>query len=80
MDFGALYNGYHADMTRTLLIGPATSKHHEIYNTVLEAQLNGIKLLKQGYHVQRLIKPVEALLNTRAMETYLPILLAMGLA
>ena len=48
MDFGALYNGYHADMTRTLLIGPATKKHEEIYNIVLKAQLNGIKTAKEG--------------------------------
>ena len=34
MDFGALYNGYHADMTRTVVIGQATSKHEEIYNIV----------------------------------------------
>ena len=46
MDFGALYNGYHADMTRTVLIGPATSKHHEIYDIVLESQLNGINTAK----------------------------------
>ena len=48
MDFGALYNGYHADMTRTLLIGPPTDKHHEIYNIVLQAQLNGINTAKAG--------------------------------
>ena len=48
MDFGALYNGYHADMTRTVLIGPSSSKHEEIYNTVLESQLNGIKTAKAG--------------------------------
>ena len=46
MDFGALYNGYHADMTRTLLIGPATEKHKEIYNIVLKSQLNGISTAK----------------------------------
>jgi len=46
MDFGALYNGYHADMTRTLLIGPATEKHKEIYNIVLKSQLNGISVAK----------------------------------
>tara|TARA_B100001123_G_C15320338_1_gene1027659 strand:+ start:859 stop:1932 length:1074 start_codon:yes stop_codon:yes gene_type:complete len=48
MDFGALYNGYHADMTRTLLVGDATDRHKEIYNIVLESQLNGIAKAKAG--------------------------------
>ena len=48
MDFGALYNGYHADMTRTLLVGPATTKHQKIYDIVLKAQLNGINTAKTG--------------------------------
>ena len=48
MDFGALYNGYHADMTRTIVIGSATSKHEEIYNIVLQSQLAGIATAKAG--------------------------------
>ena len=48
MDFGALYNGYHADMTRTLLIGKPTQKHKEIYDIVLKSQLNGIKTAQEG--------------------------------
>ena len=48
MDFGALYNGYHADMTRTLIVGKPTSKHREIYDIVLESQLNGIQKAKAG--------------------------------
>jgi len=48
MDFGALYNGYHADMTRTVVIGEATSKHEEIYNIVLKSQLAGIHYAKAG--------------------------------
>ncbi len=48
MDFGALYNGYHADMTRTLVVGKPTNKHTEIYNIVLESQLNGIKTARSG--------------------------------
>ena len=48
MDFGALYNGYHADMTRTVAIGEATEKHHEIYNIVLESQLAGINAAQAG--------------------------------
>ncbi len=48
MDFGALYNGYHADMTRTVVIGSATDKHREIYDIVLNSQLAGIKAAKAG--------------------------------
>jgi len=48
MDFGALYNSYHADMTRTIVVGEATSKHKEIYDIVLESQLAGIKKAKAG--------------------------------
>ena len=48
MDFGALYEGYHADMTRTVLIGQATDKHKEIYNIVLESQLAGVNAAKAG--------------------------------
>ena len=48
MDFGALYNGYHADMTRTVVIGEASEKHKEIYDIVLKSQLKGIKVAKSG--------------------------------
>tara|TARA_Y100000996_G_scaffold410202_1_gene392157 strand:+ start:204 stop:1274 length:1071 start_codon:yes stop_codon:yes gene_type:complete len=48
MDFGALYNGYHADMTRTVVIGGATEKHKEIYDIVLESQLAGIDRARAG--------------------------------
>tara|TARA_Y100000590_G_scaffold74521_1_gene82274 strand:+ start:731 stop:1804 length:1074 start_codon:yes stop_codon:yes gene_type:complete len=56
MDFGALYNGYHADMTRTVAIGEATSKHKEIYSIVLESQLAGIKHAKAGITGEELDK------------------------
>ena len=48
MDFGALYNGYHADMTRTVVIGSATERHKEIYDIVLESQSQGISIAKAG--------------------------------
>ncbi len=54
MDFGALYNGYHADMTRTVVIGSATSKHKEIYDIVLKSQLAGINAAKAGITGQAL--------------------------
>ena len=48
MDFGALYNGYCADMTRTVAVGYATEEMEKVYNTVLEAQLAGLAASKAG--------------------------------
>lgn len=48
IDFGAVFGGYHSDMTRTLFIGPATEKFKEIYEIVLTAQQMAINALKPG--------------------------------
>ena len=48
MDFGALYMGYCADMTRTVALGYATEEMRKVYNTVLEAQLAGLAASKAG--------------------------------
>ena len=47
-DIGALYEGYHSDMTRTFVLGSATEKQTEIYNIVLKAQLQGVKKVRAG--------------------------------
>lgn len=47
-DFGALYQGYCADMTRTVAVGYATQEMEKVYNTVLQAQLAGIAATKAG--------------------------------
>ena len=48
MDFGAVWNGYCSDMTRTIAIGCADDEMKRVYNTVLEAQLCGIAAVKAG--------------------------------
>lgn len=48
IDFGAVYKGYHSDMTRTVVLGPADQKQIEIYNLVLEAQIRAIEAIKPG--------------------------------
>ncbi len=48
MDFGALYKGYCADMTRTVAVGFATEEMQKVYNTVLKAQLAGIAASHAG--------------------------------
>lgn len=48
IDFGALYNGYVSDITRTVAIGQPSDKMKEVYDIVLEAQLRGMKGIKAG--------------------------------
>ena len=48
MDFGALYNGYCSDMTRTIVIGKADDEMKKVYNTVLSAQLAALDFVAAG--------------------------------
>ncbi len=48
IDTGAKYAGYHADMTRTILMGDPTEKHSEIYGLVKKSQQAGIDAIKAG--------------------------------
>lgn len=47
-DFGAIYAGYHSDITRTVVMGNASSWQQELYELVREAQLLGIKNARAG--------------------------------
>lgn len=48
LDFGAVYEGYHSDMTRTLIMGQPDAKQSKIYNTVLTAQTEAERKIKPG--------------------------------
>lgn len=48
MDFGAVYDGYHSDMTRTVCVGQPSEKMKRIYNIVLEAQTAALKKVRAG--------------------------------
>ena len=48
IDFGALYQGYHSDMTRTFAVGEVSDEMARIYDTVLQAQLAGLVALAPG--------------------------------
>lgn len=48
LDFGAYYNGYVSDITRTFAIGQPDPKLLEIYNIVLEAQQTAVNKIKAG--------------------------------
>jgi len=48
LDFGALVDGYHSDMTRTVVLGPATAWQRELYALVAAAQAAGRAALTPG--------------------------------
>ena len=56
MDFGARYDGYCSDMTRTVVIGKADDDIRRLYNTVLEAQTTALAAAGPGESCARMDK------------------------
>lgn len=48
LDFGCKFKGYCSDMTRTIVLGKASEKQKEIYETVLNAQLAALREIRAG--------------------------------
>jgi Xaa-Pro aminopeptidase len=48
LDFGALFGGYHADMTRTVAFGAPASELKKIHDVVRQAQQAGIDAVRAG--------------------------------
>jgi len=54
IDFGAVINGYHSDMTRTFVLGKASQKQRDVYHIVLAAQQAALDALNEGIVGQEL--------------------------
>lgn len=48
IDFGAVYNGYHSDITRTLWFGEPSKKIQNLFDIVLLSQQEALKEIKIG--------------------------------
>ncbi len=48
MDYGAVKDGYHSDMTRTVAVGKVNDEQKLVYETVLKAQLASLNTFKAG--------------------------------
>lgn len=68
MDFGALYNGYCSDMTRTVCIGKADDEMKKVYNTVLNAQLAALEVIAPGVCCADCDKAARDLINAAGYE------------
>lgn len=54
LDFGASFQGYASDVTRTVVLGRATARQKEIYDIVLGAQKKACRSVKPGLACSRL--------------------------
>lgn len=54
MDFGAVTDGWHSDMTRTFYVGTPTEREKKAYETVLKAQLAALDAVKTGMEAREL--------------------------
>jgi len=54
IDVGALYDGYHSDMTRSYVVGEPSPLQHELYELVLDAQVRGVDAVAAGLSTREL--------------------------
>ena len=54
VDVGALYDGYHSDMTRTYVVGEPSALQRELYELVLDAQVRGVEAVRAGMSTKEL--------------------------
>jgi Xaa-Pro aminopeptidase len=52
IDFGALVDGYHSDMTRTLMVGEPSATQARMWEVVRESQAAGVAAVRAGAEVK----------------------------
>ncbi len=72
IDFGALYKGYHSDMSRTFIIGNADDKQRELYEMMLKATLVGIEALKGDISAKDPDSAVREVISNEYIDYYYP--------
>ena len=65
IDFGAKYNGYCADMTRTIFVGEVNKEAEKLYNFLFEVQANATRKFLEGEDTKVIAKSVEYDLNQK---------------
>jgi Xaa-Pro aminopeptidase len=69
-DFGVILAGYCSDRTRTVHVGPASTKARDLYQTVLEAQLAAISAVRPGVTADEVDHAARRVLRKRKLARY----------
>lgn len=70
MDFGAIIDGYHSDMTRTVAVKSASSKMIEVYETVLKAQTTAMTSIKENINCKDIDKVARDIITQAGFGQY----------
>ncbi len=63
LDFGALLDGYHSDMTRTVMVGQPTDTQARMYDVVREAQAAGVATVRAGAYAKAVDESCRAIIR-----------------
>ena len=69
-DFGAIYEGYHSDTTRTVAVGHADDDMQKIYQIVLEAQIKALTVVKAGVAASEVDKTARDIITSAGYGKY----------
>ncbi len=69
-DFGAMYKGYHADISRTVVLGSPNPKQREVYELIQIAQWEAIKTLKPSVHGTTPDQKVREIITSQYIDYY----------
>lgn len=72
LDFGAKYEGYISDMTRTFFIGNAGKEHKKVYERVKAAQQEGFEAMKAGVSTGQVDEVVRKVIGAEYLPYYYP--------
>lgn len=70
VDFGAVYNGYCSDITRTFFVGKPTAKQRKVYNIVKKAQEKAIRAVKAGREGREVDEAARAYIKQKGFGKY----------
>ncbi|HXF36041.1 MAG TPA: Xaa-Pro peptidase family protein [Actinomycetota bacterium] len=72
LDFGALVDGYHADMTRSVSLGPPPPEVRDLHALVLRAQEAGIAALRAGARAREVDRAARAVIEEAGLGERFP--------
>ena len=70
MDFGARVEGYNSDITRTVVVAEASARHKDVYEVVLEAQLESLHAIRPGALARDVDRVAREIFATRDLAQY----------